>query len=65
MKNLIKNICLLGYTAILRFSQWYMRNFKAEQLAQIVLTYGLSTEEWIELELKDKKEELNYKLNIQ
>ena len=65
MKNLIKKICLFNYAAILRFSQFYMRNFKSEELAQIVCLTGLSTEEWIELELQDKEMELNQKLNIQ
>lgn len=64
MKNLIKKIWLYGYEKILRFCQWYMRNYKQKELVQIVCLANMSTEEWIQLEMKDKEIEINEKLNI-
>lgn len=64
MKNLIKKVCLFGYAMVLRYTQWYMRTFKREQLAKIVCMCNMSTEEWIALEMQDKELELNEKLNI-
>lgn len=64
MKNLIKKVWLFGYERILRFVQFYMRNFKRKELVQIVCLANMSTEEWIALEMKDKELEINEKLNI-